>query len=118
MLFTAASMIAAVNSILGGAGLALLAGTLTPLGSASVLAIGAVGTVLVFGLHLLYGYRRAAPTAGWPPLTGRRRLPPPPQTPGSSQDRPLASPLRPAGSTEQPPELALAEQRPGTNPDM
>ena len=33
MLFTAASMIAAVNSILGGAGLALLAGTLTPLGS-------------------------------------------------------------------------------------
>jgi hypothetical protein len=30
MLFTAASMIAAVNSILGGAGVALLAGTLTP----------------------------------------------------------------------------------------
>jgi hypothetical protein len=117
MLFTAASMIAAVNSILGGAGLALLAGTLTPLGPAGVLAIGAVGTVILFGLHLLYGYRRAAPTAGWPPLTGRRRLPPPPQAPGSGQDRPLASPLQPAASTEQPPELALVEPQPGTNPD-
>jgi hypothetical protein len=83
MLFTAAAMIAAVNSILGGAGLALLAGTLTPLGSAGVLAIGAVGTVILFGLHLLYGYRRAAPTAGWPPLMVRGRLPPPPQAPGS-----------------------------------
>jgi hypothetical protein len=117
MLFTAAAMIAAVNSILGGAGLALLAGTLTPLGSASVLAIGVVGTVILFGLHLLYGYRRAAPTAGWPPLMVRRRLPPPPQAPGSGQDRPLASPLQPAARTEQPPELALVEQRPGTDPD-
>jgi hypothetical protein len=117
MLFTAAAMIAAVNSILGGAGLALLAGTLTPLGSAGVLAIGAAGTVILFGLHLLYGYRRAAPTAGWPPLMMRRRLPPPPQAPESSQDSPVASPLRPAARTEQPPELALAEQRPGTDPD-
>jgi len=87
MLFTAAAMIAAVNSILGGAGLALLAGTLTPLGSATALTIGAVGTVILFGLHLLYGYRRAAPTAGWPPLMMRRRLPPPPQAPRSGQDR-------------------------------
>jgi hypothetical protein len=115
MLFTAAAMIAAVNSILGGAGLALLAGTLTPLGSASVLAIGAVGTLLLFGLHLLYGYRRAAPTAGWPPLIGRRRLPPPPQAPGSGQDSPLSSPLQPAASTEQAPDMALVEQRPGTD---
>ena len=118
MLFTAAAMIAAVNSILGGAGLALLAGTLTPLGSATALAIGAVGTVILFGLHLLYGYRRAAPTAGWPPLTGRRRLPPPPQAPGSAQDRPLSSPLQPAARTQQPPELALVQQRPGTDPDV
>ena len=117
MLFTAAAMIAAVNSILGGAGLALLAGTLTPLGSAGVLAIGVVGTVMLFGLHLLYGYRRAAPTAGWPPLMVRRRLPPPPQAPGSSQDRPLASPLQPAARTEQPPEIVLVEQRPGNDPD-
>jgi hypothetical protein len=115
MLFTAAAVIAAVNSILGGAGLALLAGTLTPLGSASVLAIGAVGTLLLFGLHLLYGYRRAAPTAGWPPLIGRRRLPPPPQAPGSGQDSPLSSPLQPAASTEQAPDMALVEQRPGTD---
>ena len=104
-------------SILGGAGLALLAGTLTPLGSASVLAIGVVGTVILFGLHLLYGYRRAAPTAGWPPLMVRRRLPPPPQAPGSCQDRPLASPLQPAARTEQPPEMVLVEQRSGNDPD-
>jgi hypothetical protein len=117
MLFTAASMIAAVNSILGGAGLALLAGTLTPLGSAGVLVIGAVGAGLLFGLHLLYGYRRAAPTAGWPPLLVRRRLPPPPQAPGSGHDRPVASPLRPAVRTEHPPAMVLVEQRPGTDPD-
>jgi hypothetical protein len=112
-------MIAAVNSILGGAGLALLAGTLTPLGSAGVLAIGAVGTVLLFGLHLLYGYRRAAPTAGWPPLMGRRRPPSSPAAaPGSGHDSPLASPLQPASSTQQPPELALVETRPATDPDV
>jgi len=104
-------------SILGGSGLALLAGTLTPLGPAGVLAIGVVGTVILFGLHLLYGYRRAAPTAGWPPLMVRRRLPPPPQAPGSGQDRPLASPLQPAARTEQPPEMVLVEQRPGNDPD-
>jgi hypothetical protein len=118
MLFTAAAMIAAVNSILGGAGLALLAGTLTPLGSAAAVAIGAVGTVLLFGLHLLYGYRRAAPTAGWPPLMGRRRLPPPPQAPGSAHGSPVSSPLQPPATMEQPPEMALVEQRPGTNPDV
>lgn len=117
MLFTAASMIAAVNSILGGAGLALLAGTLTPLGSAGVLAIGAVGTVIVFGLHLLYGYRRAAPTAGWPPLMVRRRPPPPPQLSGSGQDSPtLPHSNRPREQSN--PELALVETRPGTNPDV
>ena len=117
MLFTTAAMIAAVNSILGGAGLALLAGKLAPLGSASALAIGAVGTVIAFGLHLLYGYRRAAPTAGWAPLAVRRRLPPPPHAPGSGQDSPLSPPVQPAARTQQPPEPALVEQRPGTDPD-
>jgi hypothetical protein len=72
--------------------------------------------VLLFGLHLLYGYRRAAPTAGWPPLMVRRGLPPPPQTPGSAYDRPLASPLQPAARTEQSPELALVEERSGIDP--
>jgi hypothetical protein len=118
MLFTAAAMIAAVNSILGGAGLALLAGTLTPVGSATALTIGAVGTVILFGLHLLYGYRRAALTVGWRPLLVRRRLPPPPQAPGSGQDRPVSSPLQPAARTEQPSELALVEHRSGTDPDV
>jgi hypothetical protein len=110
-------MIAAVNSILGGAGLALLAGKLTPLGSASVLAIGAVGTVILFGLHLLYGYRRAAPTAGWPPLMARRRLRPPSNAPGSGQDSPVSTSLQPAARTEQPPEMALVDKRPGTDPN-
>jgi len=89
MLFTAASMIA-VNSILGGAGLALLVGTLTAIGSAGDLAIGAVGTVIVFGLHLLYGYRRVAPTAGWPPLIVRRR------PPSSPAQRPAAATTAPS----------------------
>jgi hypothetical protein len=118
MLFTAASMIAAVNSILGGAGLALLAGKLAPLGSATALTIGVVGAVILFGLHLLYGYRRAAPTAGWPPLMVRRRLPPPPQAPGSGQDGAVHAPLEPAARTEQPPEMALVEKRPGTDPNV
>ena len=81
------------------------------------MAIGVVGAVLLFGLHLLYGYRRAAPTAGWPPLMVRRRLPPPLQAPGSGHDSPLSSPFQSAASTEQPPELVLVEQRPGTNLD-
>src|SRR4029450_11504710 len=92
MLFTAAAMIAAVNSILAGGGMARLAGTLIPLGSAAAVAIGAVGTVLLFGLHLLYGYRRAAPMAGWPPRVGRRRPPPPAPGPrrGPAPPPPLA----------------------------
>ena len=60
ILFTAASMIAAVNSILGGAGLALLAGRLGRLGSGAAVVVGVVGTLVLFGLHLWYGYRRGA----------------------------------------------------------
>jgi hypothetical protein len=75
MLYTAASMIAAVNSILGGAGLALLAGKVAPLGTGSALAVGVVVAVLLYGLHLLYGYRQAAPTVGWTTM-GRRPDPP------------------------------------------
>ena len=117
MLYTTAAMIAAVNSILAGAGLALLAGKLAPLGATTALIIGAVGALIVFGLHLLYGYRRAAPMAGWSPLMARRRLPPPPQAPRSGPDRPLSPPVQTAARTQQPPEPARVEQRPGTDPD-
>jgi len=34
-------------------------------------AIGVVVTVILFGLHLLYGYRQATPAVGWPTM-GRR----------------------------------------------
>jgi len=53
-------MIAAVNSILGGAGLALLAGRLGGLGSEPAVLVGVAATLVLFGLHLRYGLRRAA----------------------------------------------------------
>jgi hypothetical protein len=118
MLFTAAAMIAAVNSILGGAGLALLTGTLTP-----------------FWIGDRRGHRRgrhgdpvrAAPAVwlptsranGW--LAATDGAPSPPSPAASPRERPiqpLASPLQPAARTEQPPELALVQQRPGTDPDV
>jgi hypothetical protein len=58
ILFTAASMIAAVNSILGGAALALLGGRLGRLGSGTAVVVGVAGTLVLFGLHLWYGFRR------------------------------------------------------------
>jgi hypothetical protein len=76
MLFTAASMIAAVNSILGGGGLALVAGRVGHLGPATALAVGVAGALILFALHLLYGYRQAAAAAGWSPLAVRRRRDP------------------------------------------
>jgi hypothetical protein len=76
MLFTAASMIAAVNSILGGAGLVLLARQVASLSTGGAMAVGIIIGVILFGLHLLYGYQRGAPIAGWRPLAMRRRLHP------------------------------------------
>jgi hypothetical protein len=90
MLFTAASMIGAVNSILGGVGLALLAGKSTSLGSGGAVAVGVVAAAILFGLHLLYGYRRAAPMAGWAPLAMRRRSHPPLEAPGGRRDSTVA----------------------------
>ncbi len=72
ILFTAGSMIAAVNSILGGAGLALLAGRLGGLGSGPAVLVGLAGTLVLFGLHLRYGLRRAA-EIGLRPQPGRGR---------------------------------------------
>jgi hypothetical protein len=89
------------------------AATITESNGRAAIYLSAVSSGLV-----AFGFlAQAAPTAGWPPLMVRRRLHAPPQAPGSAHDRPLASPLQPAARTEQPPELALVEQRPGTNPD-
>jgi hypothetical protein len=74
MLFTAAAMIAAVNSILGGGGLALLAGRLGGLGSGPAVLVGMAGTLVLFGVHLRYGMRRAAQVGLRPqPMRGRAR---------------------------------------------
>ena len=59
-LFTGASVVAAINSILGGAGLALLAGRLGHLGDGAALTVGGAAAVLVFGLHLGYHQQRVA----------------------------------------------------------
>jgi hypothetical protein len=59
-LFTGASVVAAINSILGGAGLALLAGRLGYLGDGAALTVGGAAAVLGFGLHLGYQQQRVA----------------------------------------------------------
>jgi hypothetical protein len=59
-LFTGASTVAAINSILGGAGLALLVGQLGHLGDGAALTVGVVVAVLLFGLHLQHQQRRVA----------------------------------------------------------
>jgi hypothetical protein len=51
-------MVAAINSILGGAGSAQLVGWLGHLGNGAALTVGAA--VLLFGLHLHYQQRRVA----------------------------------------------------------
>jgi hypothetical protein len=59
-LFTGASLVAAINSILGGAGLAVLAAQVADLGDGAALAVGAAVALVLFGLHLLYQQRRSA----------------------------------------------------------
>jgi hypothetical protein len=61
MLFTGASTIAAVNSVLGGVGLALLAARVVHApGGAVTPAVGIVAALVLFGLHLVYQRRRSA----------------------------------------------------------
>jgi hypothetical protein len=60
MVFTGASMVAAINSVLGGAGVALLAVRLGHLGDAAALVTGVAVAVVLFGLHLAYEQRRGA----------------------------------------------------------
>jgi hypothetical protein len=59
-LFTGASLVAAINSILGGAGLAVLAARVADLGDGAALAVGASVALVLFVWHLLYQQRRSA----------------------------------------------------------
>jgi hypothetical protein len=59
MLFTGASVVAAINSILGGAGVALLAARLGQLSDGVAVAVGLAVALLLFGSHVLYQQRRS-----------------------------------------------------------
>jgi hypothetical protein len=59
MLFTGASVIAAINSVVGGVGLALLVAKVASLATGAALAVGITAAVVLFGLHLLYQQQRA-----------------------------------------------------------
>jgi hypothetical protein len=65
MLFTAASMVAAVNSILGGVGIALLVVWAVGIDAAGAVLVGVVATLVVFGLHLVWESRRGDAALGW-----------------------------------------------------
>jgi hypothetical protein len=67
MLFTGASVIAAINSIVGGVGVALLAAKVASLATGAALAVGSGAAVVLFGLHLLYQQQRAAALVLQPP---------------------------------------------------
>jgi hypothetical protein len=60
MLFTGASMVAAINSMLGGVVLALLAARVGHLGDAAALLLGVLVAAVLFGLHLVYQQQRSA----------------------------------------------------------
>jgi hypothetical protein len=59
-LFTGASLVAAINSILGEAGLAVLAARVTTLEDGAALTVGDVLALVLFVLHLLYQQRCSA----------------------------------------------------------
>jgi hypothetical protein len=54
------AQVAAINSILAGAGLAVLAARVADLGDGAALAVGAAVALVLFVLHLLYQQRRSA----------------------------------------------------------
>jgi hypothetical protein len=67
MLFTGASVVAAINSMVGAVGLALLAAKVASLATGAALAVGIVAAVVLFGLHLLYQQHRGASLVLRPP---------------------------------------------------
>ena len=60
MLFTGASSISAVNSMLGAVGVALLAGRVVGRQGGVVVAVGILAGLVLFGLHLVHQRRRSA----------------------------------------------------------
>jgi CHASE1-domain containing sensor protein len=60
LLFTAASMVAAINGTLGGAGVTLLVRALDLAGLGVAVLAGVAAAVLVFALHLWHQRRRFA----------------------------------------------------------
>src|SRR5215207_4564878 len=67
MLFTGASVVAAINSMVGGVGLALLAAKVASPATGAALAVGITAALVLFGLHLRYQQQRAASVVLWPP---------------------------------------------------
>src|SRR3954468_16127886 len=61
MLFTGASSIAAVNSMLGAVGVALLVGRLDGIQGGVVVAVGILAGLVLFALHLVHQRHRSAP---------------------------------------------------------
>jgi hypothetical protein len=70
LLFTGASVVAAINSMVGGVGLALLAAKVASLATGAALAVGIAAAVVLFGLHLLYQQQRAASVVPRPAAEG------------------------------------------------
>jgi hypothetical protein len=60
MLFTGASSIAAVNSMVGAVGVALLAGRISGIHGGVVVALGILAGLVLFALHLVHQHRRSA----------------------------------------------------------
>jgi hypothetical protein len=67
LLFTGASVVAAINSVVGGVGVALLAAKVASLATGAALAVGITAAVVLFGVHLLYQQQRAASLVPRPP---------------------------------------------------
>ena len=67
LLFTGSSVIAAINSMVGGVGVALLAAKVASLATDAALAVGITAAVVLFGLHLLYQQHRASDGVVRPP---------------------------------------------------
>jgi hypothetical protein len=67
VLFTGASVIAAINSMVGGVGLALRAAKAASLATGAALAVGITAAVVLFRLHLQYQQQRATDRVLRPP---------------------------------------------------
>jgi hypothetical protein len=60
-------VVAAINSVVGGIGLALLTTKVARLATGAALAVGITAAVVLFGLHLLYQQQRATDRVLRPP---------------------------------------------------